>query len=348
MSNISGIRRPMLSATLGALAAAAACAAGPAAAGTLDTVKSRGNLICGVSDGRAGFSSVDSQGNWTGIDVDSCRAVAAAVLSDATKVTFVPLTVPNRFAALQSGQVDVLARTVTWTLTRDAAAGLDVTAVTFYDAQGFLVPKSLGAKSAKDLDGATVCMLPGSTSEKAIAAYFQQHKMAYKPVVLQGQKELYTAFFSGRCDVYMQSTSGLSSARANFAKNPDDYVILPERLGKDPMGPAVRHGDHQWKDLVTWTMFALFEAEELGITSKNVDEKLKSDDPDVQRLLGVTPGVGQPLGLDDRWAYRVVKQVGNYAEVYDRSAGAASALKLDRGMNALWRDGGLIFSPSFQ
>jgi len=233
-------------------------------------------------------------------------------------------------------------------LTRDAAAGLDVTAITFYDAQGFLVPKSLGAKSAKDLNGATVCMLPGSTSEKAIAAYFKQHNMAYQPVVLQGQKELYTAFFSGRCDVYMQSTSGLSSARANFAKNPDDYVILPERLGKDPMGPAVRHGDHQWKDLVTWVMFALFEAEELGVTSKNVDQKLNSDDPDVQRLLGVTPGIGQPLGLDDRWAYRVVKQVGNYAEVFDRNAGAGSPLKLDRGMNALWKDGGLIFSPSFQ
>ncbi|MCC7272212.1 MAG: amino acid ABC transporter substrate-binding protein [Alphaproteobacteria bacterium] len=322
--------------------------AGDGMAGTLDTVKARGNLICGVSDGRAGFSSVDSQGRWTGLDVDSCRAIAAVVLGDATKITFVPLTVQNRFAALQSGEVDVLARTVTWTLTRDTAGGIDVTAVTFYDAQGFLVPKSLGAKTAKDLDGATICVLPGSTSERAVAAYFKQHGLTYKPVVIQGQKELYTAFFSGRCDVYMQSTSGLSSARANFARNPDDFVILPERLGKDPMGPAVRHGDNQWKDLVTWVMFALFEAEELGVNSKNVDAMLKSEDPDVQRLLGVVPGVGAGLTLDDRWAYRAIKLVGNYAELFDRNMGAGSPLKLDRGQNALWRDGGLIFSPSFQ
>lgn len=316
-------------------------------AATLDTVKQRGTLICGIHGGRAGFSVIDSQGRWTGIDVDTCRAIAAAVLGDASKTQFTKTTAQSRFPVLQTGEVDVLTNNVTKTLLRDTSLGFDFGPVTFYDAQGFLVPKSLNAKSVKDLDGATVCVAPGSTSEKVVADVFRKHNMQYKAVVIDKPQELSQAFFSGRCDVNVQTTSGLASQRAIFASNPDDFVFLPEIAGKDPMGPVVRHGDDQWRDIVNWVVYAMIEAEEIGITSENVDEMLKSDDPSVRRLLGVTPGLGKALGLDEQWAYRIIKQVGNYGEVYERSFGEKSALKLPRGLNNLWTNGGLLYSPPF-
>lgn len=322
-------------------------AMGAAAAATLDVVKQRGSLICGVHGGRAGFSTLDSQGRWTGIDVDTCRAVAAAVLGDASKTQFVKTTAQSRFPALQTGEVDLLTNNVTHTLTRDTSLGFDFGPITFYDAQGFMVPKALGAKSVKDLNGATVCVAPGSTSEKVVADVFRQYKMEYKAVVIDKPQELSQAFFSGRCDVNVQTTSGLVSQRAIFASNTDDWIILPDIVGKDPMAPAVRHGDNQWKDIVSWVVWAMIEAEESGVTSRNVDEFLKSDDQNVRRLLGATPGTGRALGLDDQWAYRAIKQVGNYGESYERSFGEGSALKLPRGLNRLWTQGGLVYAPPF-
>lgn len=317
------------------------------AAATLDTVKQRGTLICGIHGGRAGFSVLDSQGRWTGIDIDTCRAVAAAVLGDAGKTQFVRTTAQSRFPALQTGEVDVLTNNVTLTLLRDTNLGFDFGPITFYDAQGFMVPRSLGASSVKDLNGATVCVAPGSTSEKVVADVFRQHNMQYRAVVIDKPQELSQAFFSGRCDVNVQTTSGLASQRAIFAANPDDYVFLPEIAGKDPMGPVVRHGDNQWKDIVTWVVYAMIEAEEAGVTSQNVDSFKDTTDQNIRRLLGLTPGLGRALGLDDQWAYRVIKQVGNYGEVYERSFGAQSALKLPRGINDLWTRGGLLYSPPF-
>lgn len=317
-------------------------------AATIDTAKSRDSVICGVHGARAGFSRVDSKGEWTGMDVDTCRAVAAAVLGDASKVQLVKTTSQTRFPALQTGEVDMLTNNVTQTLTRDTSLGFDFAPATFYDGQGFMVAKSLGAKSVADLNGATVCVAPGSTSEKVLADVFRQKNMSYTPIVIEKSQELSAAFFSGRCDVNVQSTSGLSSQRAIFAKNPDDWVILPEIYGKDPMGPVVRHGDNQWKDIVTWVVYAMIEAEESGVTSENIDQMLNSDDPNIQRLVGATPGLGAALGLDEQWAYRVIKQVGNYGEVYDRNFGEKSTLKLERTLNRLWTNGGLIYSPPFK
>lgn len=329
------------------LALGLATVAQDAQAATLDTVKERGTLICGIHGGRAGFSVIDSQGRWTGIDIDTCRAIAAAVLGDASKTQFTKTTAQSRFPVLQTGEVDVLTNNVTKTLLRDTSLGFDFGPVTFYDAQGFLVPKSLNAKSVKDLDGATVCVAPGSTSEKVVADVFRKHNMQYKAVVIDKPQELSQAFFSGRCDVNVQTTSGLASQRAIFASNPDDFVFLPEIAGKDPMGPVVRHGDDQWTDIVTWVVYAMIEAEEAGITSENVDKMRESDDPGIRRLLGVTPGLGKALGLDEQWAYRVIKQVGNYGEAYERNFGEKSALKLPRGINNLWTNGGLLYSPPF-
>ncbi|MCL4767873.1 MAG: amino acid ABC transporter substrate-binding protein [Hyphomicrobiaceae bacterium] len=330
-----------------AIALGLATVAQDAHAATLDTVKQRGTLICGIHGGRAGFSVIDSQGRWTGIDVDTCRAIAAAVLGDASKTQFTKTTAQSRFPVLQTGEVDVLTNNVTKTLLRDTSLGFDFGPVTFYDAQGFLVPRSLNAKSVKDLDGATVCVAPGSTSEKVVADVFRRNDMQYKAVVIDKPQELSQAFFSGRCDVNVQTTSGLASQRAIFAKNPDDFVFLDEIAGKDPMGPVVRHGDDQWTDIVTWVVYAMIEAEETGVSSANVDKMLESDDPGIRRLLGVTPGLGKALGLDEQWAYRVIKQVGNYGEAYERNFGEKSALKLPRGMNNLWTKGGLLYSPPF-
>jgi general L-amino acid transport system substrate-binding protein len=308
-------------------------------------VKARGQLICGVNTGVAGFALADSQGKWVGLDVDVCRAVAAAIFGDAEKVKYVPTTAQQRFTALQSGEVDILSRTTTITLTRDTALGFDFTGINYYDGQGFMVSKKLGVKSAKELNGATVCVQPGTTTELNLADYFRSNKMTFKPVVIEKVEEVRAAFFSGRCDVFTTDASGLYSTRAANAPNPDDYVILPEIISKEPLGPAVRHGDNQFADIVRWAFNAMLEAEEYGISSKNVDEMLKSDNPSIKRILGVTPGMGKALGVDEAWVVNIVKQVGNYGEVFDRNVGEGSPLKLPRGLNNLWNKGGLQYAP---
>lgn len=315
---------------------------------TVDAIKERGAVICGVNGNRAGFSALDSKGEWAGMDVDTCKAIAAAVLGDASKVQFVKTTSQTRFTALQTSEIDVLTRNVTWTLSRDAKLGIDFVAPTFYDGQGFMVHKDAGAQSVADLGGATVCVLPGSTSEKVTADVFKANGLDYTPVVIESKKELNTAFFGGRCDVHVQSTSGLSSARATVASNPDEYIILDGVFGKDPMGPAVRQGDAQWRDIVAWSVYAMMTAEELGVTSANVDDMKSSNDAETTRLLGAAGDLGETLGLDNDWAYRIIKQVGNYGEVFDRNVGDGSPLKLARGINALWTDGGLLYSPPFK
>jgi general L-amino acid transport system substrate-binding protein len=330
-----------------AFAAALAGAAGTAHAGKdLDAIKARGQLQCGVTTGGiSGFMSVDSQGKWVGLDIDVCRAVSSAIFGEPDKVKYVPVTAIQRFTALQSGEVDMLSNNTTWTLQRDTALGFDFTAVTYYDGQGFMVNKKLGVKSAKELNGATVCVAPGSTTELNLADYFRANKMQFKPVVIEKVDEIRAAFFSGRCDVYTTDRSGLYATRVANAPNPDDYVILPEIISKEPLGPAVRHGDQQFADIVRWTQFAMLEAEEYGITSKNVDDMLKSDNPTIKRILGVTPGMGKALGLDEKWVYTIVKQVGNYGESFDRNVGVGSPLKIERGLNKLWTQGGLQYAP---
>jgi general L-amino acid transport system substrate-binding protein len=315
---------------------------------TVDAIKKNDKVICGANGNRAGFSSLDSKGQWVGMDVDTCKAIAAAVLGDKDKVQLVKTTTQTRFTALQTGEVDVLTRNVTWTLSRDSKLGIDFVAPTFYDGQGFMVNKNTGAKTVKDLGGATVCVLPGSTSEKVTADVFKANGLEYTPVVIESKKELNTAFFGGRCDVHVQSTSGLSSARATVASNPADYIILPGIYGKDPMGPVVRQGDPQFKDIVAWTVYAMLEAEESGVTSKNVDEMRNSKDANIARLLGTSGNLGETLGLDNDWAYQIIKQVGNYGEVYDRNVGEGSPLKLSRGINDLWTRGGLLYAPPFK
>jgi general L-amino acid transport system substrate-binding protein len=315
--------------------------AGAAQAGPdFDAIKARGHVICGVTTGLAGFALADSQGKWKGLDVDLCRAVAAAVFGDAEKVKYVPTTAQQRFTALQSKEVDLLSRTTTYTLQRDTALGFDFAAVNYYDGQGFMVPKKLGVKSAKELDGATVCVQPGTTTELNLADYFRANKMNFKPVVIEKVEEIRQAFFSGRCDVYTTDASGLYATRAANSPKPDDYIILPEIISKEPLGPVVRHGDNQWGDIVRWSHFAMVEAEEYGITSKNVDEMLKSDNPVIKRILGATPGMGKALGLDEKWAYNIIKQVGNYGESFERNLGMETPLKIERGQNALWTKGG--------
>ncbi len=332
--------------TVGIAAVALVGVAGTAQAGKdLDAVKARGQLLCGVTTGVAGFALADSQGKWTGLDVDACRAVAAALFGDAEKVKFVPTTAQQRFTALQSGEVDMLARTTTWTLTRDTALGFDFTGVNYYDGQGFMVNKKLGVKSAKELNGATVCVQPGTTTELNLADYFRANKMQFKPVVIEKVDEVRAAFFAGRCDVFTTDASGLYATRAANAPNPADYVILPEIISKEPLGPVVRHGDNQFGDIVRWAHFAMLEAEEYGITSKNVDEMLKSENPTIKRILGVTPGMGKALGVDEKWVYNIVKQVGNYGESFERNVGQGSPLKIARGQNALWTQGGLQYAP---
>ena len=328
---------------LGMMAGAASAQQAPAG-GTLAAVKARGILHCGVSTSLAGFSAPDSQGNWTGLDVDVCRAIAAAVLGDGSKVKFLPLSAQQRFSALQSGEIDVLSRNTTWTLTRDTSLGLNFGPVTFFDGQGFMVPKKLGVKSAKELEGATVCVQPGTTTELNLADYFRANKMSFKPVVIQELAEVEAAFFSGRCDVYTTDASGLASTRAAKAGNTDDYVILPERISKEPLAPAYRQGDDEWGNVVDWTVYALIEAEESGITKANAEEMAKSDNPGIKRLLGATPGMGKALNLDEKWALNAVKAVGNYGEVFERNVGKATPLKLDRGQNDLWTRGGLMYA----
>ncbi|GAB6907516.1 amino-acid transporter subunit; periplasmic-binding component of ABC superfamily [Desulfosarcina cetonica] len=316
-------------------------------AGTLADVKAKGFVQVGVNGDLFGFGKPDEKGVWKGLDVDTGRAIAAAVFGDANKIKFIPLTAVTRFTALQSGEIDVLCRNATRTLTRETSMGLNFVQVNYYDGQGFLVPKALGVKSAKELDGAAVCVLPGTTTELNVADYFRASGLKMKPVVIENTAELSKAFFAGRCDCLTSDASQLAGARA-VAPKPDDYIILPEIISKEPLAPAVRHGDDQWYDIVNFSVLAMINAEELGITSKNVDAMLKSTDPKVQRFLGVTPGNGAALGLDEKFAYNVVKQVGNYGEVFERNVGMDSPLKIERGLNALWTKGGLMYSPPFK
>ena len=320
---------------------------GSVSAGTLDDVKAKGFIQAGVNGDLFGFGKADEKGVWKGLDVDTARAVAAAVFGDADKVKYTPLTAKTRFTALQSGEIDVLTRNCTQTLSRDTALGLDFAQVNYYDGQGFLVSKKLGVKSAKELDGASVCVLPGTTTELNVADFFRSNGMKMKPVVIENTAELAKAFFAGRCDCLTSDASQLAGTRA-VASNPKDYIILPEIISKEPLAPAVRHGDNQWKDIVNYSVLAMINAEELGITSKNVDEMLKSTDPKIMRFLGVTEGNGKALGLDEKFAYNIVKQVGNYGEVFERNVGVSTPLGIERGLNALWTDGGLMYSPPFK
>jgi len=318
-------------------------AAQGAQAATVDVVRQRGAVACGTTTGFAGFSAPDAQGKWQGLDVDLCRAIAAAVFGDANKIKVVPLNSQQRFTALQSGEVDVLLRTVTLTQTRDTSLGLSAVAASFYDGQGILVNKKLGVKSAKELNGATVCVQPGTTTELNLADWFRSNNIEFKPVVIDKVTEVVRAFESGRCDAFTDDASQLAAVRATQVANPNDFEILPERFSKEPLGPMVRQGDENWLGIVRWTLFALLEAEEYGITQKNVDEMLKSNNPNVLRILGVTPGAGKNMGLDEKWAYNAIKAVGNYSEVFERNVGKDSKLGLQRGTNALWNKGGAMY-----
>lgn len=314
---------------------------------TLTTIKNRGELICGANGTLAGFGLPDPQGNWTGFDVDFCRAIAAAIFNDPTKVKFVPLTAKDRFTALQSGEIDVLSRNTTWTLSRDTSLGLDFVAVTYYDGQGFMVRRALKVNSALELNGAAVCVQQGTTSELNLADYFRANQMQLKTVTFATGDEARKAYESGRCDAYTTDSSGLYGERQKLAV-PGDHIVLPEIISKEPLTPAVRHGDSQWTDIVRWTHFAMVDAEELGVTKANVDEKLKSDDPETRRMLGAEGQYGEALGLTNDWVYRIVKHVGNYGEVFERNIGQGSPLKIVRGLNALWTKGGLQYGPPFR
>ncbi|KWR89035.1 amino acid ABC transporter substrate-binding protein [Cupriavidus sp. IDO] len=323
---------------------ACAIAAGTAHAGaTFDAVKKKGFVQCGVNVGLPGFSVADEKGVWKGLDVDVCRAIAAAVFGDASKVKFTPLTAKERFTALQSGEVDVLSRNTTWTVTREGGLGIVFTGITYIDGQGFLVKKKLGVKSALKLDGATVCVGSGTTTELNLADYFALHKMKFKSVVYDTSDETEKGFAAGRCDVLTSDQSQLYALRLKLA-DPDSAVVLPEVISKEPLGPAVRQGDQEWFNIVRWTLFAMLNAEELGVSSGNVDQMKQSKNPDVRRLLGVEV-IKHGLGLPDDWAYKIIKQVGNYGEAFDRNVGSGSPLKISRGQNALWNKGGLQYAP---
>ena len=316
---------------------------GIAFAGTLDEVRAKGFVSVGVNGGVFGFSMPDDKGVWKGIDVDTAKAIAAAIFGDTEKIKFVAVTAVQRLPALQSKEIDVLCRNTTVTLTRETTNGLNFAHVNYYDGQGFMVSKKSGIKSAKDLKGATVCVLPGTTTEMNAADFFRKNGMSWKPVVIEQNTELNKAYFSGRCDTLTSDVSQLASHRS-VAPNPDEHIILPEIISKEPLAPVVRHGDDQWFDVVNWAVMAMIEAEETGITSKNVDEMLKSTDPNIQRLLGVTPGMGKALGLDEKWAYNIIKLVGNYGEIFERNVGKNTPLKLERGLNELWTKGGLMYA----
>jgi general L-amino acid transport system substrate-binding protein len=315
-----------------------------ARAETLATIKSRGELICGTNGTLAGFGLPDPQGNWTGFDVDFCRAIAATIFNDPTKVKFVPLTAKDRFTALQSGEIDVLSRNTTWTLSRDTSLGLDFAAITYYDGQGFMVRKALKVSSALELNDASVCVQQGTTSELNLADYFRSNHMGLKTVTFATGDEALKAYESGRCDAYTTDSSGLYGERLQLSE-PSQHIVLPEIISKEPLSAAVRQGDAQWTDIVRWTHFVMLDAEELGVKQANVDEKLKSDDPETRRLLGVEGQYGEALGLTNDWAYRIVKYVGNYGEIFERNIGQGSPLRIVRGLNALWTKGGLQYGP---
>jgi general L-amino acid transport system substrate-binding protein len=311
---------------------------------SLATVKNRGELICGVSPGLAGFGIPDAQGNWVGLDVDLCRAVAAEIFNDASKVKFVPLSSKDRFTALQSGEVDLLSRTSTWTMARDTALGLSFSTVNYYDGQAFLVQKKLGVQSALKLDGASICLQQGTTTELNVADFFRANKIKYEVVAFDKGDEAIKAFESGRCDALTDDSSALYALRLKLTA-PEDAVVLPEIISKEPLGPAVRHGDDQWFDIVKWTLFAMMNAEELNISTKNLDEALKSTNPEIKRFVGTEGNFGEQLGLTKDWAVRIVKQVGNYGESFERNVGLGSPLKIERGLNKLWTKGGIQYAP---
>jgi general L-amino acid transport system substrate-binding protein len=332
----------------GALWAAAALAAMSGAVSaqqkTLDAVKQRGQLVCGVNVGLPGFSAADDKGVWTGLDVDYCKAIAAAVLGDAGKVRYVATTTKERFTALQSGELDVLARNTTWTLARDSSLGLSFVGVNYYDGQGFIVKKSANVKSGKELAGATVCVQTGTTTELNLADFFRTNNLQYKTLVFEKSDEALKAYQADRCDSYTTDASGLYSVRLQMAR-PDDHVVLPDIISKEPLGPAVRQADSQWFTIIKWVHFALLNAEEFAVTQANVDQMLGSANPDIKRLLGKEGDYGKGLGLDNDWAYKAIKQVGNYGEMFDRNVGAGSRIKIDRGLNRLWTKGGLQYAP---
>ena len=330
-----------LAATVGTLVAT------PAFAGkTVDAIKARGQVICGVNTGLAGFSAADSAGKWSGLDVDVCRAVAAAVLGDGEKVKYVPLNAQSRFTALQSGEVDVLSRNTTFSLTRDASLGLSITTPTYYDGQGFMVPVKSKIKSAKQLKGQTVCVQSGTTTEKNLTDFSKASGLNIKPVVFERVEAATGAYFSGRCVAYTADASGLASVRNKEAKNPDEHVILPELISKEPLGPMVRRGDDEWTAIVKWTVFGLLAAEEYGVTAAKVDDLIaNSKDPVVGRILGSTEDTGKLLGLDKDWLARAIKTTGNYGEIFERNVGPKTAIKLPRGLNNLWNNGGIQYAP---
>lgn len=327
-----------------ALAAALGLTATAAFADTLADVKTKGYLQCGVTGGVAGFSAPDANNNWTGLEVDYCRAVAAAIFDNPDAVRYTPLTSTERFAALSSGEIDILSRTTTWTMSRDTGLGINFAGVMFYDGQGFMVRKADGINSALDLSGAAVCIESGTTTELNAADYFAANNLEYNPIVFVDQDEVVKAFEDGRCDVYTTDSSALASERTKFAV-PDDYKILPEIISKEPLGPSVRQGDDTWFNIARWVYFALLDSEELGVTQANADEMLGSDNPSIKRLLGVEGDFGTPLGLDKSWAYNIVKHLGNYGEMYERHVGPSTAIGLERGLNALWTHGGIQYAP---
>ena len=328
--------------------AALGLAASAASAATLDDVKAKGFLQCGVSTGLAGFSAPNDKGDWTGLDVDFCRAVAAAVFGDGTKVKFSPLSAKERFTALQSGEIDLLSRNTTWTINRDTALGMNFAGVTYYDGQGFMInaKKLPGVNSALQLSGASVCVQTGTTTELNLADYFKANNLEYSPVVFEKLEEVNAAYDAGRCDVYTTDQSGLYGIRLTLTA-PDDHVVLPEIISKEPLGPSVRQGDDQWLDIVKWTYFALLTAEELGVTQANVEELKTSGNPEIKRVLGVEADtkIGTDLGLGNDWVVNIVKAVGNYGELFERNVGTGSPLKIARGVNALWTKGGLQYAP---
>lgn len=335
-------------ATLGLFAAIAAVAAGPASAqATLDAVKKRGKVLCGVSPSSAGYSYADDKGVRRGFDSDVCRAVSSAVFGVPDKVEFVPLNTNIRFQALQSGEIDVLSRQTTMTFSRDNSLGLDFAPIVFYDGQGLMVSTKLGVKSASELSQAAICLLPGTTTLQNLEDYFKPRNIKYEAVVFEDNNEWRNAFFSGRCDVITTDRSDLASVRA-VANDPKQFVILPETISKEPLAPVVRQNDSNWKDIVSWSVNTLIAAEEYGVTQANVDDQLKSKDPEIQRMLGVNGDLGKMLNLDNKWAYNIIKQNGNYGEIFERSLGEKTALGLTRGPNQLWNKGGLLYSPPFR
>lgn len=327
-----------------AFGAAFGLTATAATAGTLDDVKKKGFVQCGVSQGLPGFSNPDDKGNWSGLDIDVCRAVAAAVFGDDKKVKFTPLSAKERFTALQSGEVDVLSRNTTWTATRDTALGLNFAGVNYYDGQGFMVRKDLGVSSALELNGASVCTNTGTTTELNVADYFRANKMKYEVVAFEKADEVVQAYDAGRCDVYTTDQSGLYAQRLKL-KDKSKHIVLPEIISKEPLGPVVRQGDDQWFNLVKWTVFAMVNAEEMGVTSANVDDMKGSSDPAVKRLLGVEGNYGQNLGVGNDWVYNIIKLVGNYSESFNKNVGPDTPLGIARGVNALWSKGGIQYAP---